>query len=83
MTTAYQKRRYRVATGAFFYLQGIVFFSWASRIPDITQKLNISDAAFGGILMIMPIAQFVTMAGAGYLISRKGSRWTLTLAALL
>lgn len=83
MTTASQNRRYRIATGAFFYLQGIVFFSWASRIPDITQKLGISDATFGAVLMIMPIAQFVTMAGAGYLISKKGSRWTLTLAALL
>lgn len=83
MTTASQNRRYRIATGAFFYLQGIVFFSWASRIPDITYKLGISDATFGAVLMIMPIAQFVTMAGAGYLISRKGSRWTLTLAALL
>lgn len=79
----HEKCRHRQAAGAFFFLQGFVFLSWASRIPDIKKILSLSDAELGFVFMVMPVAQFLTMAGAGYLISRKGSRWTLSLAAIL
>lgn len=83
MIPAAEKCQYRQAAGAFFFLQGFVFLSWASRIPDIKKNLTLNDAELGFVFMVMPVAQFLTMAGAGYLISRKGSRWTLSLAAIL
>lgn len=45
--------------------------------------LHLSDAALGGILFSMPIGQLCAMALAGYLVSKFGSKITLTLAAVL
>lgn len=36
-------RIYRIAVGTLFFLQGACFATWASRIPTIQQKLQISD----------------------------------------
>lgn len=36
------KSFYRLAVASFFFLQGLVFASWASRIPDIKQALALN-----------------------------------------
>ena len=36
------KSFYRLAVASFFFLQGLVFASWASRIPDIKQALDLN-----------------------------------------
>lgn len=38
------KSFYRLAVASFFFLQGLVFASWASRIPDIKQALDLNEA---------------------------------------
>lgn len=77
------QKRYRIAVSAFYFIQGLVFASWASRIPDIKSALHLSDAALGGVLFAMPVGQLSAMALSGYLVSRCGSRKILTLAAIL
>ncbi len=56
-----------------FFAHGLVFSSWASRIPVIKNALSISEAELGTLLLLMPIGQLFTMVPAGKLISRFGS----------
>ncbi|MDR2814977.1 MAG: MFS transporter [Prevotellaceae bacterium] len=76
------KTWYRVSVSAFYFAQGLVFASWASRIPDIKNMLNMSASQLGSALLIIPTGEFVTMALAGYLVSKFGSRLMLIIAAL-
>jgi MFS family permease len=76
-------RAYRIAICVFFFIQGLTFSSWASRIPDIKAKLGLSNAALGGVLFALPVGQLTGMALSGYLVTKYGSKRVLTIAALL
>ncbi|MDR3187992.1 MAG: MFS transporter [Prevotellaceae bacterium] len=76
------KTWYRISVSAFYFAQGLVFASWASRIPDVKSALSISAAQLGSALLVIPIGEFATMALAGYLVSKFGSRRMLIIAAL-
>lgn len=56
-----------------FFAHGLVFSSWASRIPVIKNALSINEAELGTLLLLMPIGQLSTMVLAGKLISKYGS----------
>lgn len=45
---------YRIAIGTFFFIQGLCFASWASRIPSIQLQLGMSEAALGSVLLALP-----------------------------
>ena len=77
------KNVYRLAVGTFFFLQGLVFASWAARIPDVKQALGLNEAQLAGVLFAIPVGQMSAMALSGYLVSRFGSRRMLLLAASL
>lgn len=64
----------RTATNAMFFLCGISFASWASRIPDMKELLQLSDAALGTVLFAMPIGSLTALPIAGVLIHKFGSR---------
>ena len=74
---------YRIAASTFFFLQGLTFASWTSRIPDIKRALDLSEADLGSILFGLPMGQLTAMAISGYLVSRFGSKRMLTIAALI
>jgi MFS family permease len=74
------KKRIRIAVTAFYFSMGLMFSSWASRIPDIKTALNLNDALFGTILFAMPVAQFIMMTFSGRLVTRFGSRNVLLFA---
>lgn len=78
-----QRRLHRIAVGSFFFLAGICFFSWASRIPDIQARLQLSSAALGGVLLSLPIGLLTSLPIAGFLVARFGSRIIVMLAAVL
>lgn len=75
------KRLYRLAVGFFFFVQGLIFASWASRIPDIKQIHRLNEAELGGVLFAMPVGQMLCMALSAWLVSRMGSRRGLVLGA--
>ena len=64
----------RLAVGALFFLLGLCFASWASRIPSIQQRMGISEAALGGVLLAIPLGQLLSLPLAGWLVAREGSR---------
>jgi hypothetical protein len=49
------RRTIRAAVGTFFFIQGLCFASWASRIPHIQTQLGLSDAELGGVLLALPV----------------------------
>ncbi len=65
---------YRIAVGAMFFMQGIVFSAWACRIADIKHKLALSDADVGTVLLALPLGQLLAMGLSGYLVTRYTSR---------
>ncbi|PWV53700.1 MFS transporter [Chitinophaga sp. S165] len=77
------KRTSRIAVSALFFLTGLCFASWASRIPAIQEKLHLSEGALGGMLLALPIGSILSMPVAGVLVDKYGSRQVLMLAGLL
>ena len=61
---------------------GLVFSSWASRIPDIKVALQLSDGQLGQLLMALPCGQLATMALSAWLEGRFGSKRLTRLAML-
>lgn len=64
----------RISVGAMFFMHGLCFASWASRIPSIQQNLNLSSAQLGGLLFILPTGFFLSLPVAGWLVSKAGSK---------
>ena len=62
---------------------GLIFASWASRIPDIKTNLNLSDGQLGQVLFAMPLGQLMMMVVSGYLVNKFGSRIILIFAMIL
>ncbi|MES2416735.1 MAG: MFS transporter [Bacteroidota bacterium] len=76
----YSKKRIRYAISLLYFAQGVVFASWASRIPDLKSTLQLSDAQLGSALLALPLGQLVTMPVSGRLTTIFGSRRMLTIA---
>jgi MFS family permease len=83
MTTAVvSPRANRAAVAAFFFIVGLSFASWASRIPDIKSKLHLNDAALGGILFALPAGSMLSLPLSGWLVAKYGSKKIVTIAAI-
>lgn len=76
-------RSNRIAVSAFFFLAGLCFSSWASRIPNIQQRLHLDNAALGGVLLGLPVGLMTSLPLAGWLVARFGSRPIAIAGALL
>ena len=75
-------RVHRIAVSVFFFIAGITASSWASRIPDIKNNLQLSDAALGAVLFALPVGQIISLPLSGWLISKFGSRQLLIYASI-
>lgn len=76
-------RYYRVATSVFFFIAGLTFSTWASRIPDIQLKLNLSEAGLGGVLFALPAGLMISLPLSGWLVGKFGSKKLMLSGALL
>ena len=83
LTSTHSKKAYRIAVGCLFFLQGICFATWASRIPSIQQTFNLSDAGLGMILLAIPVGSMISLAFSGWLVTRFGSKKIAINAVLL
>lgn len=75
-------RAHRIAVSCFFFVIGLCFASWASRIPDIKARLGLGDALLGSVLFAMPAGSMTSMPFSGWLVAKYGSRRVVMLAAL-
>lgn len=67
-------KKTRIGIGILFLLCGLNFATWATRIPDFKQFLNLSDASLGTVLMGLPIGSLVSLPLAGWLIAKYNSK---------
>ncbi|WP_159019775.1 MFS transporter [Algibacter sp. L3A6] len=70
----------RIALSVYFFLSGICFASWASRIPTIKTFFNLNEAELGTILIAMPISSLIGLPISGWLVSKFDSRVPLIFA---
>ena len=75
--------RKRLAVAAYYFVPGVVFASWASRIPDVKHMLGLSNGQLGSVLFAIPIGQLLMMAFSGVLVNKFGSKKMLVVAEVL
>jgi len=68
----------RFFLNAYFFLSGICFSTWTSRIPTIKANFDYNDAELGTVLLFMPISSLVGLPLSGWLVSRFDSRQPMT-----
>jgi MFS family permease len=76
------KNRQRFFLNAYFFLSGICFSTWTSRIPTIKTFFDYNDAELGTVLLFMPISSLVGLPLSGWLVSRFDSRQPMTVGLL-
>ncbi|WP_445738033.1 MFS transporter [Mariniflexile sp.] len=74
------KNKHRIALSTYFFLSGICFASWASRIPTIKTNFNLNEAELGTILLAMPISSLIGLPISGWLVSKFDSRIPLIIS---
>jgi MFS family permease len=72
----------RAALSTYFFLFGLCFATWASRIPTIKDFFNFNEAQLGTILLSMPISSLIGLPISGWLVSKFDSRIPLIVAML-
>jgi MFS family permease len=75
-----QRTIQRIFLSVFFFVSGIAFASWASRIPTIKAEFGFNEAELGTILLAMPIASLMGLPVSGFLVARFDSRVPLAFA---
>lgn len=83
LTIERTKKVYRIAVGTLFFLQGLCFATWASRIPSIQQQLSLSESLLGVILFALPLGSMISLLFSGRLVTRYGSKKIAVNAILL
>ncbi len=73
----------RIALSSFFFLSGLTFATWASRIPTIKTFFDLNEAALGSLLLAMPISSLVGVPISGWLVTKFDSRKPLLISFLL
>jgi MFS family permease len=73
----------RIAVAAMFFMTGLCFSSWTSRIATIQQTLDLSEAALGGVLFALPVGLMCSLPFSGWIITKIGSRNLLVAALIL
>jgi MFS family permease len=72
-----------LATFIIFGANGLVFASWAARIPAVTEILGISSGQMGTLLLCTAVGSLIALPTAGHVISRIGTANTVRASGLL
>jgi fucose permease len=76
-------RRAMYAVYAVFMLNGFAFASWASRIPQVRDGLELNPQRLGLVLLAIAIGSLISMPLAGVVISHLGAARTLLAMSLI
>ncbi|MDQ0636096.1 MFS family permease [Arthrobacter pascens] len=72
-----------VATVVVFGVNGLVFASWAARIPAVTETLHVTSGQMGTLLLCAAIGSLLALPTAGLVVSRIGTANTIRASGLL
>lgn len=81
LTTTFPRER--VAVSLLFLINGFMMGSWAPKIPGFAQKLDLSEAQLGLMILVFGIGSLVFMPIAGAQIAKFGSHRVSLLSSLL
>jgi Major Facilitator Superfamily len=73
-------RRARLGTAVSFLLTGVVFGTWAARLPAIKQALEVDEGGLGVAFMGLNAGAVLGLQLGGALVPRSGSRAALRVA---
>ncbi len=73
----------RLGVFALFGLNGLLYATWAARIPQIQARYEVSDGTIGLVLLTSSLGAFLSMPFAGYISERLGPVRMCVLPALL
>ncbi len=73
----------RSAVSLLFFICGLNFASWATRIPDYKLSLHLSDADLGRVLLGLPFGSLVSLPIAGWLLTIYKSKNISLLAVIM
>lgn len=71
------------ATYIAFIGSGFAFASWASRIPQVRDRLELTPSQLGLVLLAVAAGSILSMPLSGPVVSRYGSRFTVMVTATL
>jgi fucose permease len=71
------------ATYAAFIATGVAFSTWASRIPQVKDRLDLGPSALGLVLLAIAAGSVPALPLSGPIVSRFGSRRTVTVMSVL
>lgn len=75
-------KQYRIGAAIFFFISGVGYSTWASRIPTIQHQLHLNDAQLGIVLFALPIGLMLTMPFTSWLLTRHSSRAVMLFGSL-
>ncbi|MGW7418930.1 MFS transporter [Streptomyces sp. NPDC054813] len=76
-------RAARIATFVYFSLCGTLMGTWVVNIPAIEERVGISHATLGGLLVLLGLGAFIGMQVAGRLTDRLGARTVVPATGVL
>lgn len=71
------------ATFVVFGINGLVFASWAARIPAVTETLQITSGQMGTLLLCTAIGSLLALPTAGLVVGRIGTANTVRFGGML
>src|SRR3712207_2716858 len=71
------------ATFVVFGINGLVFASWAARIPAVTETLDITSGQMGTLLLCTAIGSLLALPTAGLVVGRIGTANTVRFGGVL
>jgi len=81
--TGPQLKAAAAATFLIFGINGLVFASWAARIPAVTETLQITSGQMGTLLLCVAVGSLIALPTAGHVVGRIGTANTIRAAGLL
>ncbi len=77
-TSMISNNKHRFFLSLFFFISGLSFATWASRIPTIKTAFGFNEAELGSVLLAMPVGSLIGLPISGWLVSKYNSRVPLT-----
>ncbi len=71
------------ATYIAFIGAGFAFASWASRIPQVRDRLELTSSQLGIVLLAIAVGSLLALPMSGMIINRFGSRRTVTVMSVV
>jgi predicted MFS family arabinose efflux permease len=72
-----------LATYAVFITTGFAFASWASRIPQVRDRLVLDPSELGLVLLAIAAGSLIALPASGVIVGHFGSRWTVRTMGLI